>query len=68
MGLCKRSEQERQHFTAMLPDSMFDQVLPDGAASQTEAFQIVVAAATASVRIYSRTMTGWDTNSPNLKW
>lgn len=67
MGLCKLSEQG-QHFTAVLPDSMFTQVLPDAAASQTEAFQIVVAGATASVRIYSHTMTGWDTNSPNLKW
>ena len=67
MGLCKRSEQG-QHFTAAPPDSMFTQVLPDAAASQTEAFQIVVAGATASVRIYSHTMTGWDTNSPNLKW
>ena len=36
---------------AVLPDSMFTQVLPGGAASQIEAFQIVVAAATASVRI-----------------
>jgi hypothetical protein len=49
MGLCKLSE-PGQHFTAMLPDSMFTQVLPGGAVSQTGPLQMVTGA-TASVHI-----------------
>ncbi len=53
-GLCKRSER-RRHFTAMPPDRLVAQVLPGGAARQTDSLRGVPASiTTASVRFLSR--------------